>query len=242
MHIRLPGAVLTATILPLLALAPLEAQRRPMVQTPGRAAEVVFMIGGTQLDIGDLNARLAAAGYPTFGEEFLQLGLIGSVLRQRLLLGFEAAGQTRPASATADNRHRVRLAGGYGMVNLGYEVLRAGGFTIRPKAGLGGGGVMLRVADRDPATFDQILVQPGRSVQLGTGSLLLDGSVGLGYALSPRPTPRGLRGLVIGIRAGYTHSVLHGEWMRERSDAPGGPTAGWGGPHVEFIIGRTMTR
>lgn len=243
MRIRGHWKIILCGALVLASAAPLEAQRRPVpVQPAPRGLQTMLMIGGSQLDIGELNDRLAAFGYPRFDEQFLQLGFNGAVVRDRLLLGFELAGQLRPASTTADNRFRTRVTGGYAMLNLGYDALRQGGFSLQPKVGVGGGGINLQITDRDAPPFDELLAQPGRGVHMTSGSLLVDGSLGIVYRLQPRATARGLRGIMIGARGGYTQSVLRGEWMRQAADAPGGPRAGWGGPHFEFLIGRSLRR
>jgi opacity protein-like surface antigen len=235
---RACGIVLALT---LVTASIAEAQRRPMAQPPARQGTNQLMIGGTQLDINDLNARLGDAGYPTFAEEFFQLGFGHTSMRERLLLGFELAGLMRPAATTDDGAWRTRVAGGYGMFNIGYDAFREGGFSVQPKIGVGAGGVVLAITERAAPGFDDVLAQPGRGVQMTTGSLLLDGSLGVQYRMRPG-TALGARNLVLGVRGGFTQSVLHGEWRRETGDAPGGPTAGWGGPHLEFLIGRTTRR
>jgi hypothetical protein len=59
----------------------------------------------------------------------------------------------------------------------------------------------------------------------------------------PAATARGLRGFAIGVRGGYSASVMDFGWSTgHHSDVPGGPGAGWGGPHVEFTIGRYTGR
>jgi hypothetical protein len=227
----------------LLVAVPVEAQQRRLpVQQQARVTESALMIGASSLDLGELNERFAAFGYPTFDEQFLQAGFAWSTARQRVRLGFEMAGLGRPSATTANNQYRTRLGAGYAMFNLGLDVYRERGLAVQPKVGIGGGAIMLGITDRASPTFDQVLAQPGRGVQLSSGSMLLDASLGLTYRLQPRPTQRGSRALMLGARAGWTQSLLHSEWMRDHTDAPGGPTAGWGGPHFEFMIGRSTRR
>jgi hypothetical protein len=237
---RMGAAAMAAALF--LAAAPLDAQRRPLPRQQVRINDSALLIGGSNLDIGELNTRLAAFGYPAFDEQFLQVGYVWSTGREGVRLGFELAGVTRPGAATADNRYRTRLSGGYAMFNLSQDVFRDGGITVRPKVGIGGGALNLEVTDRAAPPFDEVLAQPGRGVSMATGSLVVDGSLGVTYRLQPRTTQRGARSLMLGARAGWTQSLLHGEWMRNGTDAPGGPTAGWGGPHAEFMIGRSTRR
>jgi hypothetical protein len=239
---NLTTALATGTLL-IGSSLPLHAQRRPAMPTSAVAErQSMLFIGGTQLDITDLNARFAAAGYPAFDEQFLQLGYAAARARDRLLLGVEVAGQLRPAATRADNRYRTRVIGGYAMFNLGIDAFQQGGFSLQPKVGIGGGGINVQITDREAPTFDEVLAQPGRGVQLTSGTLIVDGSLGIVYRFRPRSTARGPRGFLVGARGGYTQSLLRGEWMRDATDAPGGPRAGWAGPHLEFMIGRTTRR
>jgi hypothetical protein len=236
--ISLAGAVL------LLASAaiPAEAQLRPRTQQAATTvSRTMFMVGGARLDISDLNDRLAAAGYPVYDDGFLALGLNASRYRNGVMLGAEAGVLTRPSRTTADGAFRTTVGAGYLMFNVGYAALREGAFEVVPKVGIGGGAVSLQITDRGSPSFDEVLAQPGRSSTLATGSLLLDGSLGVTYRVGAL-APAALRGLALGVRAGYTNSVLTGDWSRAMNDAPGGPDAGWGGPHVEFMIGRWTGR
>jgi hypothetical protein len=219
-------------------------QRRPGAMAPQpRHMEGMVFLGASQLDLNELNAGLARRGYPTFSSTLPQIGGVMSVGRQDIRLGLEFGGGARPSEVTADGRYRTELTAGYGMFNVGYQADAGGGFRVHPKLGIGGGGINLTIMDRSPANFDQLLLQPGRSSSLMHGSLLVDGSLGITYELLPEATSRGLRSLVLGVRAGYTTSVLQGGWMMHRTgDVAGGPDAGWGGPHVEFMIGRTRIR
>jgi hypothetical protein len=232
MTVRVMRTVTAAAVLLVTVAAPLAAQRSPT------AGESMFMIGGSQLDLSELNDRFAGAGYPTVDEQFLQVGFVTSRAREHVRLGFEVAGLMRPGGTTANNLWRTRTGAGYAMLNLGLEAFREGGLSVVPKVGIGAGAVAVRITDRQAPTFDEVLAQPGRGVSMSSGSLLLDGSVGLRYRVAGRTAAQ--RRLVLGIRGGYTQSLLHSEWTREHIDAPGGPTAGWGGPHFGVMIGRTL--
>jgi hypothetical protein len=84
--------------------APVEAQRRPLNQPQVRTTESVLLVGGSRLDIDELNARFDAFGYPRSDDQFLQLGFARSTVRDRLLLGLEFVGLYRPGATTADYR------------------------------------------------------------------------------------------------------------------------------------------
>lgn len=219
-----------------------DAQQRRMDATSGRQAEGALFIGGSRLDLDDLNSRLTAHGYPEFGGDFPQVGGLLGVTRQKLHLGLEFASGARPSEVRDDGRYRSTVRAGYGMFNVGYDAVAEGGFTLRPRVGVGAGALNLSIEDRQPASFDEVLIAPGRSVNLTGGSLLLDASVGATYRVRTGTTARGARSLFVGVRGGYTTSVLHGGWREVHADVSGGPEAGWGGPHLEVMIGRSTSR
>jgi hypothetical protein len=238
------GIVTAAVALLLTALvqAPAQAQLRPGSQPAAeRVSRTMVMVGGSQLDIEALNTRLEGAGYPTFDDRFFAMGLNFARYRGPVVLGLEVGGLTRPSRSTEDFQYSTSLNAGYLLLNVGYAIVQEGALELVPKAGLGFGSVVLGITDQGTPTFDDVLADPGRSTSMATASLLLDGSLGMTYRLGAR-APRVVRGLALGARVGYTQSLLHSEWTRDLSNAPGGPDAGWGGPHVEFMIGRWTGR
>jgi hypothetical protein len=238
MRIRLTGALVF--LLVAAVLDPLEAQQRRSGGMPAgaRQTEAALFVGVSRLDIDELNARLVRFGYPAFDNDFVQFGLVWATALQRVRLGFEVAGGARPAEVSGDGRYRTELSAGQAMFNVGLLAGRWGGLALDPKVGIGAGGLNLAILDRQPVTFDQVLARPGRGVRLSGGGLILDVSLGATYRLRADRSGRGGRSLMLGVRAGYTASVLHGGWNELRGDAPGGPEAGWGGPHLAFMIGR----
>jgi hypothetical protein len=233
------GARATARIMGLALLG------GALLATPAaaqQASQSFLFVGGTRLDVSELNTRLEARGYPAFDDQFVQFGFARSSARDRVLLGFELAAAVRPTETTGNNLYTTQLTAGYAMLNLGYAAFAQDGLRVTPKVGIGGGGLTLAIRERTSPTFEEALTQPGRSVALTNGSLLLDGSLGVSYRLRPDSGPRGTRGFEVGVRGGYTQSVFTGGWAIETADAPGGPDAGWGGPHLEFTIGRYVGR
>lgn len=200
-----------------------------------------FSVGWQRLDLGDLNPRLEAAGYPAFAEDFLSLGGSGYFVRQRVIIGGEGNGLLRPSETTADGAFRTRLSGGYGMFNLGYALASSPRAALFPMVGIGGGGVVLEILDRATPNFDDVLLNPQRGARLTSGGLMLDASAGVTYRLTeppPRRPRRGSGGLALGLRAGYTFAPFTTEWRTDAgNDVAAGPDVSLQGAYVRVMLG-----
>jgi hypothetical protein len=228
-----------------LMLAIPAAAQRPSPAMPGaepRQREAALFVGISQLDINEFNAKIYEGAYLDIDRNLPQVGFSWAMTRQGVRFGFEMAGGGSRSGIRRDSRYRYDLTAGHALFNIGVLAVERGGLALHPKVGIGGGGLSFNITDRQPATFEQILIDPARNVSLTQASLLVDASMGATYRLRPDGMSRGGRSLMLGVRAGYTTSLLHGDWRSGRNDAPGGPDAGWGGPHVEFMIGRATAR
>src|SRR5688572_17633548 len=200
----------------------------------------LFGIGMQNVDVDEMNATLAAHGYPNHDENFLSVGGGFTWWWRHFLLGADLQALLQP-SETSGN-FETELSGGYALANIG-AVARVGDhFVIYPMASVGGGGAEFRIEPRTPITFDQLLTDPGRNTHITNASMLLGPRLGAHYLV--RLGRRGNRnGLMVGIRAGYLFSVLDSEWDElEGSSVEGGPALNLGGWHVLLTIGAWRTR
>jgi hypothetical protein len=223
-----------AVALALLGLAqPLDAQRRGVFGS-ATGSRGFFMIGGEYVDLEELNATLRQNGYPEFDETFLTLGGGGFAIRNRLVIGGEGHALLQSEATTTNGQYRAGVFGGYGMFNLGYQVFRAGGFSLYPLVGVGGGGLTLRIRQRAVVDFDDVLGDPGRESNLATGSLLVGGALGMDWFFG---TGSGRGGFAIGLRGGYNYAPLSSDWHMTGSDVAGGPETDLTGAWVRISIG-----
>ncbi len=193
-----------------------------------------FMIGGTLPDLGALNGALERGGYSRFPRSFFTMGGGGHAFIGRLILGGE--GQTLlERGRTSAGRESV-LSGGCGFFNVGYAVHSGDGLEVFPLIGVGAGSLNLKIAGRDPVSFEDVLQDPGRSARLQKSGFLMQAALAADRWLrSGRGNGRG--GLFIGIRAGYVFAPAGGAWELEGLEAEGGPKAGWSGPYIRISIG-----
>jgi len=230
-HARWSGPVLAA--LALFAAAPpsgLSAQG-----AEDRSGRGYFQMGVHTLDLAPLNDRLAAQGIPTFSNRFVTLGFGGHAERGRLLIGGEGHGLLEQ-SETAGAFQR-KLSGGYGFFDLGYLLTRAPTVRVYTLLGVGAGGMNLEATERSLPSFDDVLAEPRRGSDLAIGALLLQFGAGAEYIARLSPDAERVRGLALGVRAGYVLAPWKSEWNIGGSEVPGGPSLGLDGFYLRFSLG-----
>jgi len=236
--LRAPLGALILLTLGVVGTEPARAQRGLLL---GPGAEFVGA-GVSRLATGELDGRLAAQGYPTFGRTPLALSLGGHrILSSRLMLGAEWHGIIH-GNEEHEGRE-VGLGGGYGTLALGYAVELSPRARVYPRLGLGGGGMGVWIeTPRDAVGFDEVLgdpdshqdhvVGPDRQTTLSTGGMVVD--LGAGGELLSR---RGGRGPMIGLRLGYLAMPFRPSWRQFERPVSGGPRATLAGPYVRVVIG-----
>lgn len=202
-------------------------------------------VGGgiSRIATGELDDRLAARGYPTFGSTAgaVTLGAY-RVLRSGVMLGGEFNGLV-----IGEEEHHGRdvgLGGGYATLGIGYAVELSPRARVYPRLGLGPGGLALWIESQaDTTGFDEVLANPGplpgRQPVLSRDGLVLD----LGAGAEFLPGGRG-RGPLIGLRLGYLLTAFgsDSDWQLYEYTASNGPTASIAGPYVRVVVGGAWRR
>ena len=211
-----------------------------------RGPDAAFIgLGVAGVSTSELDERLAARGYPTFGGTAAAPG-IGAywTLPGGLMLGGEWNGVVLGEEEHAGGE--VGIGGGSGTLGVGYALKVSPRMRVYPRLGVGGGGIGLWIeSDEEPVDFEQALTEPrpapGRESVLSRGSVVVD----FGGGVELRPGGAG-RGPVIGIRFGYLAAPSSGPWQIDEglADLPvtGGPEASLAGPYVRVIVGAVRTR
>jgi hypothetical protein len=192
----------------------------------------------------ELDDRLAAGGYPTFGSTAgaVTLGAY-RVLRSGVMLGGEFNGLV-----IGDAEHggrTVGLGGGYATLGVGYAVELSPRARVYPRLGLGAGGLALWFEDEaDTVSFDDVLADPRplpdrRQPVLSHDGVVLD----LGAGAELLPGGRG-RGPLIGLRLGYLLAAFGSgtDWQLYEYTASDGPPATIAGPYVRVVVGGAWRR
>lgn len=219
---------------PLAAQAPTPVEGTAAEAPEGRA---FLMLGVQRFDVDDLNDQLRATGYPAFSTSVLTVGAGGMGVHGGFLLGGEGHGLLGPEESTADGAFRTRIGGGYGMLTLGRDLFPDHPGSLYPLIGLGAGAMTLRIDERGAPTFDELLEDPRRSVEISRVSFLLMGAVGGDYLLGVGSAGPDGAGVAVGLRIGYVAALGQRSWSSEVGRVAGGPDLSPSGPFLRFQVG-----
>jgi hypothetical protein len=205
-------------------------------------------IGGgiSGIATSDLDDRLEAGGYPTFGKSATTLG-IGAyrLLSNRVMLGFEGTGLIIGEEGYPGGE--VGIGGGYATLGLGYAIQLSPRARVFPRIGFGAGGMGVWFdSEEDTVAFDDVLANPAPAPDTEEPVLSIDGIViDAGGGVEFTPMRRG-SGLLIGLRFGYLFAPFDTNWDfirgRNSSDVTGGPEASISGLYLRVVVGGAWRR
>jgi len=201
-----------------------------------------FMVGWQQLDVDDLNDRLNGNGFPSFSPNMLTIGGGGwATFGSGLVIGGEGHGLIGGKETTSDAILRSQLAGGYGMLNVGYRAYAGERMDVTPLVGFGVGALSMEVRKRGSLTFDDALADPLTGTSLSAGGFLFDVSAVAAVRVTGHADDGegSAGGVSLGMRTGYAYSPADWDWKHGDVDVPGGPGMGVRGFYVRLMIGGT---
>ena len=195
-------------------------------------------VGGAGIATGELDDWLATRGYPTFGGTAVALGLGGyRILPSGVMLGGEFNGLI--VGEEAHEGSEVGIGGGSATLGVGYLVNLSPRARVYPRLGLGIGGMALWIESQDTARFEEVVAgqapAPDETV-LSRDGLVVDVGAGAEFL------PRGRRGPLIGLRAGYLAGPFTSDWDTNEHTVIGGPEASISGPYLRMTIGWAWRR
>jgi hypothetical protein len=215
------------------------ASAQQSLMGPGAA---FLSVGASRIATGDLDDRLAAGGYPTFGNHANSAG-IGAyrIVSGRVLLGGELNGLI--VDQKPHLGREVGVGGGYATLALGYVTDVSPRVRVYPRLGLGVGGLSLWVRTADTTTFDALLANPTPPPN-DERVLTRDGGV-IDFGAGAEFLPKGHGGgPLIGVRAGYLLAAFgsSSNWWTQDGTATGGPKASISGPYIRVVLGGAWRR
>lgn len=229
---RVTRGLLLALALGVGGVEPVGAQGQGLLG----AGAAYLGVGASGIATGELDDRLAARGYPTFGGSATALNL-GAHL---ILPGGLTVGAEWHGLIIGDVTHQGRdvgIGGGYGTLGLGYVVQLSPRARIYPRLGLGGGGMGLWIESDSVVEFDDVLADPKPIERVRRPVMNIISAVAdLGVGAEFLPGGWG-RGLMVGVRLGYLAAPSVTDWQLGDHTVNGGPAASIGGPYVRALIG-----
>lgn len=195
------------------------------------------MFGWSTIDIKALNSRLESKGYSNISDNFISFGGGGhGIINNKVIIGGEGHGVFGKEVTSGNYKNSINV--GYGFFNLGYIVYSVKELRFYPLLGLGVGGMNLKIVEKVTSlSFDDVLDDPKRRVELSTGGFLLNLALGIDYLLKLGEDEKGKAGLIFGLRAGYTLSPFKGGWDMDEIEISGAPEIGITGPYIRLMIG-----
>jgi hypothetical protein len=199
------------------------------------SARGYFMIGGLQTDLGDFNDDLSRFGYEDMDDKFFSLGGGGHVVKNGLIFGIEGHGFM--GEEKLNQGYNTRLIGGYGFVNIGYELINYKNFSLYPLIGLGGGAIEYSMVQDARLSFDDVLADPGRTITLRNAGFMIQAALGTEFFYPMHSNEHHEWGLVFGLRGGYVFTPITSDWWANEDKISGGPDLGINGPYLRLTIG-----
>lgn len=231
-------AIPMTCVLAAMILAPVAGTAQENDSWAGSGGRGFFQAGLLRLDVDDMNAALAGAGFPTLDRGTVTLGGGGYATRGRFVIGGEGHGLLSDDQPSADGSVQVGLDGGYGLFKVGYLAYSESGLDVYPMVGIGGGGLNVSIVERSAPTFDDVLANPQRSSRLSTGMFLLDLSLAADYRFTRRSEEGRSGGLLVGLQAGYVFAPGSTDWtLDDINGVAGGPDLGIQGLYIRLSLG-----
>ena len=232
--IAFPGVL--ALVISGISVVPAEAQAALL--GPGAA----WISGGmSRIATGELDDRLAAHGYPAFGQTAYTLGVGGyRILSNGVMLGFEGHGFG--VGEEDHDGNEVELGGGYATLAVGYAIELSPRVRVYPRIGIGAGGLALEIESADDTVgFDDVLTNPTPVPWVRDPLLSRDGMV-VDLGGGAEFLPGGRSGPLLGVRLGYLLAPWNSDWDSWERDAIGGPDASIAGPYIRLMVGGAWRR
>lgn len=213
----------------------------PRCANPGEPSEGagMFFLGLGLFDFAELNRHLRANGYEPIDMPLTLIGGEGhAVLPNGFVMGARGGAILAGEGGGPDGMRRT-LSGGFGMVDLGYALVRERPVLVTITTGLGGYGMELGIGDGQSVPFDQVLQNPRRSSSVSRGGVLVGLTLGVDGRVSTGPSKDGGHGFfTVGARIGGLYGPPLGSWgLSEGGDATGGPGPGLAGGFAAIAIG-----
>jgi hypothetical protein len=192
-----------------------------------------FTYGGQLTNFNSLNEALRVNNYPEFSKTSATFGLAINKVINCWIVGSEA--HMVVAKEVTGPTHEASLNSWYGFINIGYRIIATQSLMLYPLIGFGGATSTLRIGSRitEALSFDQVLADPNRSLEITTGSVLFNSSLNLNVFTKSTETG----GFQFGISGGYIFSLPAGNWYTFNTDIGGGPSYNLSGPYARIKFG-----
>jgi hypothetical protein len=197
------------------------------------AAYLIF--GGCTVNLDHLNSFLANNNIDTVNDNYINIGVGGHVISNKLVIGMEFIQTiTNRLQGTLPFLTSAKIK--YSVLNFGYLLHSDNGFMYYPYAGIGIGSLKLSVVQNNIDSFGNITNLQSRN-DAKRLCVLTNIGFGVDYFHRFKRDKKGRNNLVIGVRAGYIFSPSAWDWRINRIKVTDGPNSRISGAYIHFTIG-----
>lgn len=172
-------------------------------------AKAYYQPGFSFLDTNSLNQLIAPAGYANYSNTFLTQGGGAQVILDRIVIGGSGFGLSgfRAASGKGET---LAVSGGYGLLNLGYVIVRQKNFSLYPMIGIGSGGVKINSSEALNKLFS--FTSNSDVFELQSSQIVMDIGLGADYLIDFNADRKLATGLDVGLKLGYVFVPSPPQW------------------------------
>lgn len=196
-----------ALSLPTTALA---QQLPPWDLEAFKGAKVFYRPGFSFLGTGDLNQTLEYEGFSPYSPTFISHSGSAHLLLDQILIGASGTGLSGFRSA-ATTGQTLSVSGGYGLFQLGYQIIKEEGFSLYPMLGIGSGSTQISSSEPLNPLFG--LTGSQDVYQMQSSQVILDLGLGADYLVNFSAHPAWDAGLLVGLRLGYLLVPSPPQWQ-----------------------------
>ncbi|MBF2054617.1 MAG: hypothetical protein IGS03_14320 [Candidatus Sericytochromatia bacterium] len=196
----------------LLSLSPTaaQAQSAPIDLEAFKGAKIFYRPGFAFLGTGELNQSLEYAGFSPYSPTFISHSGSAHLLLDQILIGASGTGLSGFRSA-ASSGQTVSVNGGYGVFQLGYQIVKENGFSLYPILGIGSGSTQISSSEPLNGLFG--LTGSQNVYQMQSSQVVLDLGLGADYLVNFSAHPDWDAGLLVGLRLGYLLVPSPPQWQ-----------------------------
>lgn len=195
-----------------------------------------LFLGGEELSAEAISEQFSAAGYTEPAKRFITIGGGGLFFADRFIIGGEGSAIIKRNTPGPDDAISLSRSGSYGFLSVGYTLIDQTSFRVYPLLGMGAGLSEFSISNKRDITFDELLAEPGSITRLFQAHFLLNGSVGCDFPVGASSISSRNK-LILGVRVGYTISLVSSSWNDENQTIDGAPDGDMSGPFIKLLIG-----
>lgn len=183
-----------------------------------------FSVGSIYIDNSEINDLIGNYGFDKFDDNFATFGGGGfGRVGSHFLIG--GSGFGIPETSVENDSITATLSGGGGFFEMGYIVYQKKGYSFAPILGIGGSGlsISLKPKREDGVTFEDLLLNPKRGVDLDTGNLSMKFSLMNMFMFNASEKDGEIFNIGASLQIGTIYHLSDDGWSADMAEISGGP-------------------